>query len=220
MRTKILFLDWHDTVSADKFFLSLHTSKAEDDRKLGEAIESLLFKESGDYLMDWMRGDLTSEQVIMYVSKKLNIDYNWLWSVFVADCKKMSIQTHVKRRLTHLREYYYLVLVTGNMDCFNRFTVPEQKLELLFDEIINSYDLGYFKNEYGGQVFKDVIHNKNVPSIYGCYLLEDNPNVCKVFKEIGGVSYNVNIANQKLVYQTLDRLKKRGPNMILPFPVT
>lgn len=216
MKKKILFIDWHETISKDRFFSSLHKSKIKSFQLIGKEIDKLLFSDDQTILYEWMRGKLTSEEVIEFVSNQLLVDPKWLWEIFENDCKSMSIPNKVHDKLNLLKENYFLVLITGNMDCFNRFTVPAQNLNTLFHQIVNSSDLGYLKDEFNGLAFKKIIHAKQTSSFH-CYLIDDNKNACKVFQNIGGASLNLKLSNSKLLCKKLDELIYLGPNLMLPF---
>jgi hypothetical protein len=218
MRDKILFIDWHETISSDKFFSSLHNSKSIKIRTLAKSIENFLFVENKKVASRWMTGMFTSEEIIKLISEKLILNYDWLWDVFKLDCKNMAIAEKIRSKLLELKEYYVLVLITGNMDCFNRFTIPSQHLDLLFDSIVNSSDFGYFKTDHEGKAFKDVISD-NATSILRCYLLDDNKEVCDVFSKIGGSSINVHIRKSKNMNKRLEELFHSGPNLMLPFKI-
>ena len=80
-----------------------------------------------------------------------------------------------------------VVLVTDNMDCFDRFTVPELSLNTVFDDIANSYDHGRLKTEQNGETFTKYLSG----TIAHAMLVDDSKTSCQFFEKLGGTSYEV-----------------------------
>ena len=135
-----LFIDFDGTLCHDKFWRSSPT-------QFQELIQSFLFQENTDLINKWMRGYYTSEQINQLVADKISVDRNWLWNIFVDDCKTMRVSSDTLEMISLLRNKFSVVLITGNMDCFDRFTVPSLKLDKYFDLIVNSYNERMLKDE-------------------------------------------------------------------------
>lgn len=215
MKNRVLFLDWHNTLSSDIFFSSLRSSSDDSKRQLGQEIETYLFKDNPHIVEAWMRGELISEEVISCLCEKFNIDYSYLWAIFVQDCKEMNMPIEIKERLTLIRKSYFVVLITANMDCFRRFTVPNNDLSIYFDSIINSSDSGYLKTDFGGKAFKDVLMSYDISPV-NATLIDDSRNVGETFKSIGGIYYQVNAITKTIKY--LDQILASSHIIPLPFP--
>lgn len=84
------------------------------------------------------------------------------------------------------------MLVTGNMDCFSRFTKPALSLENYFDEIINSYEVGKLKTDNEGEFFRDYASQHSIP-LEECYVIDDSEKVCKIFLSLGGRAFQVTL---------------------------
>ena len=82
------------------------------------------------------------------------------------------------------------ILITVNMDCFSRFTVPALQLNNYFDAISNSYYEGKFKSDNGGEIFTEYIEKYSAPT-ESCILIDDSSSACETFKSLGGIAYRV-----------------------------
>lgn len=125
-----------------------------------------------------MRGLRNSEQINDFLSEQLQIDSKKLWEVFLQDCKSMHFDQQLQKMIERLRRNSYVILVTGNMDCFSRFTVPALGLENSFDKIINSSDLGYLKTEKEGETFLSCLREFNIP-MNKTVLIDDSVKTCE-----------------------------------------
>ena len=137
-----------------------------------------------------MRGKYTSEEINQIVSQKIRIPFDKLWNIFVEDCKTMEVSQEFLQTLHNLRNHYTVILITGNMDSFSRFTQPALQLDKYFDEISNSFNEGVHKTDNKGEVFLKYA-NKYGVNIENCLVFDDSPNVQKTFLELGGVPYLV-----------------------------
>jgi FMN phosphatase YigB (HAD superfamily) len=81
-----------------------------------------------------------------------------------------------------------VVIATDNMDTFNLFTVPALKLDLLFDDVLNSHMLGYLKDEINPPdkiTFFDAFLEKHNLSYEDSILLDDSPDSSGKYKKLG-----------------------------------
>ena len=178
---KTLFVDFDGTICHDRFWRSLNDTEY-------AKIQKILFTQNNEMVSDWMKGKYTAEEINKFVAIETGIDYAQVWSVFQDDCKTMRIDSQIFELLESLRDYYHLVLVTGNMDCFDRFTAPTLHLEKYFDEIVNSFNEQQLKTEEGGETFLKYLKGP----IQKSYLIEDSVNSCRVFSKLGGTALQVN----------------------------
>ncbi|KKQ81449.1 MAG: hypothetical protein UT05_C0016G0003 [Parcubacteria group bacterium GW2011_GWF2_38_76] len=90
------------------------------------------------------------------------------------------------------------------MDSFSRFTLPQHP-ELLeaFDEIYDSFVYKALKSSEDGRYFINKIVEKR-SALEKCILIDDSINNCKIFKKIGGQSYNTKNETQAL--KVLDKI--------------
>lgn len=194
----ILFVDFDGTICHERYWRSLPETEH-------QGIQKLLFGEDTQMVHDWMRGKYTAEEVNRFASDQLGLDYDYLWNIFVDDCKTMHVPESVLKSIKSLNNIYTTILITGNMDSFSRFTVPALSLEDYFDEISNSFYEGRHKTDDNGSLFNKFT-NKYGVSVNNCVLLDDSDKVCAVFTKLGGTSLQV--SSDVSIEQHLSKLQQ------------
>ncbi len=181
----ILFVDFNGVISYDNFWKDLE-DKAHPLNTYHQPIENFLFKEKPEIIKDWMLGKYTSEEIHEILNNAVGVPFSELFEIFERGCRNIDISTSVLEKIQELRKDYYCILATGNMDSFDRFTLPSNLILMeSFDEIENSYNLGIFKTTNNGQYFIDKAESLGV-EISNCVLVDDSARVCKVFEGLGG----------------------------------
>ena len=175
-----LFIDFDGTLCHDRFWRSIETSSF-------EKIQNFLFGANKSKVDEWIRGIHSSEEINQLISKELNVPFEKVWEIFVADCENMNIPAYVLNRIENLRKNYHTILITDNMDCFTRFTVPALKLNSYFDSIINSFDNKKFKSDNNGDIFLQVINGRG-SKIEDSILMDNSKGACNTFSKLGGVT--------------------------------
>jgi FMN phosphatase YigB (HAD superfamily) len=184
---KILFIDFNGVISYNNFWKELE-NEAHPLHSYHQPIENFLFKEKPEIIKDWMLGKYTSEEIHEILNNAVGVPYTELFEIFERGCRNIDISTSVLEKVQELRKDYYCILATGNMDSFDRFTLPSNPiLKESFDEIDNSYNLGIFKTTNSGQYFLDKVKKLGV-QISNCVVIDDSASVCKVFKNLGGTA--------------------------------
>ena len=187
MNKKIIFLDWDGTICWSRFWESLIKS----DVVFAQAVNKFFLYEK-EIVHNWMRGKIKSEQINVIISRKTGLSRAKVWREFVSNCEKMKIDKDIISLVKKVRKKHPVILVTGNMDCFTRFTVPALKLNEIFDDIVNSADIGYLKTDYDGRVFIDLLEKFDIDNISNAYLLDDSEKTCKIFNQLGGTAIKIN----------------------------
>jgi FMN phosphatase YigB (HAD superfamily) len=199
-KKKTIFIDWHNTLSTDLFFSSYaHNNQGLPLRKA--FYDSVLNYPS--ILHDWLRGGLNSEQIIQRVAQHAQLDFDVVWPLFVKDCETIALAPSLADKLIRLKEKYHTILVTDNMDCFNRFTVPSQNLLRYFHSISNSCDCKLMKEDKDGKIFSQLAQQRNI-TISDCILIDDREDVSQIFTQLGGTTYRVE--NPQHTTRVLDEL--------------
>lgn len=183
MNKPLLFVDFDGTICFERYWRSLPSDQY---RK----VQELLFGEDKTRVNDWMRGKYTAEEINQWMAKQIGIPYEELWQLFVNDCGTMKVSKHTLEKLSALRDRYTVVLMTGNMDSFSRFTATTLELERYFDYISNSFNEGKHKTDNDGEIFVEYAKKYGVP-LSECVVIDDSPNVCAVFEQLGGTAYRV-----------------------------
>lgn len=179
----ILFVDFDETICHERYWRSLPEAEH-------QGIQKLLFGEDKQIVHDWMRGKYTAEEVNLFASAQLSLDYDYLWNIFVDDCKTMHVPEDILNVIKSLNIKFTTILITGNMDSFSRFTVPALSLENYFDEISNSFHEGRHKTDDNGSLFIKFTSKYGV-LVNDCILLDDSDKVCSIFTQLGGTALQV-----------------------------
>lgn len=174
----LLLVDYDGTICFDRFWRS---AKGE----LFEEIQVHLFGTERQVLTKWMRGELSSEEVNQFLAQKINISYQKLWEIFVHDCQTMRVDPQHLLKIRNLRSRFAAVLLTDNMDCFSRFTVPALNLDQSFDAILNSADHGQMKRDANGALFAKTAQTYgNIMS--DVWLVDNSKQACDHLAALGG----------------------------------
>lgn len=183
----ILFVDFDGTLCHDRFWRSINKDNF-------DKIQSYLFDRNRPLVNEWMRGDHPSEHINQLISKQLDLPFEKLWGIFVADCKSMAVSDDVLNQIKDLRSGFHTILITDNMDCFSRFTVPVLRLDSFFDSIINSSENKIFKKDNDGEIFLQITQEYG-SKIESSILLDDSASTCSLFSKIGGGAHLVTPEN-------------------------
>lgn len=134
-----------------------------------------------------MKGKCTAEQINQFVATETGIEYERLWEIFQNDSKTMRVDEKILDLVSKLRTKYHMVLITGNMDSFDRFTAPVLNLASYFDVIVNSNTDQQLKTDNNGESFLKYLKG----SISEAVLIEDSQKSCDVFTSLGGKALQI-----------------------------
>ena len=191
-----VFVDFHGTICHDRYWRSLANEHQ-------QALQAFLFESNSQLVGEWMRGLHTAEAINQIVAAELDLPYEALWTAFVTDCRSMHVPPTVFARLRLLRPLANIVLMTGNMDSFTRFTAPALGLDGYFDAISNSFDEGRLKTDDGGSLFSQYASRFGTP-IEQCVVVDDADDVCAVFTNLGGKALQVTVERTaEAIFDTL-----------------
>ena len=179
----ILFVDFDGTLCFDRFWRSLEPA-------LYNKIQSFLFKENKIKTNEWMLGKRSSEEINETLARYLQVPPDSLWQLFQQDCETMWVDQELLNKINSLRKKFYTILITDNMDCFDRFTTPALELNKYFDVIVNSFREQKFKSDSNGELFVKYTNKFNSP-IKSSVLIDNSVKTCNVFSRLGGTVYLV-----------------------------
>jgi FMN phosphatase YigB (HAD superfamily) len=177
---KTLFVDFDGTICTDRFWRSLPPDQY-------EITQQAIFSEDSPLAADWMRGKYTSEEINKRVAVALGTPYEVVWDMYVRDCREMRVNPELLALIDELRLIYHVVLITGNMDSFDRFTIPALELDQHFDVIVNSANEQKLKTDNDGESFLKYLKGEIADAV----LIEDSPKTCAVFTALGGTALQV-----------------------------
>ncbi|WP_326912868.1 hypothetical protein [Rhizobium johnstonii] len=107
----VIFIDFDGTICHDRYWRSLPLNKQ-------KKLQTYLFEENRHIVFEWMRGLHTAEEVNGMVAAALDMPYDEVWDIFVADCQSMQVSPATLARLSRLRLVANVILVNGNMAAF------------------------------------------------------------------------------------------------------
>lgn len=145
-----LFVDWHLTLSTSVFW-GQFSDPQHPQHALFALMQSRLFVPSGEsrWLLPWMRGALTCEEVLADVCRGTDVDLPFALRALQESCSQMRLVSEaIPHAVAALRARgLRVVIATDNMDTFQRWTVPSLGLGALFDDILCSFDLRALKED-------------------------------------------------------------------------
>jgi hypothetical protein len=152
-----LFIDWHNTLSTSIFWEHLQDS-THPHHDLFPLVQPLPSEIHKGTFASWMRGEVTSEEVIHRIARLRHLDYDLIFQEFIVSCQQMQfVSEELPDLISSLRvQGIKVVVATNNTDSFSRWTVPGMKLNTIFDSIINSFDMKALKwdvDEKGQSLF-------------------------------------------------------------------
>ncbi len=152
MNYKYLFIDWYKTLSTSIFWEPFKND-THPYHYIYEPIQNFLLRESFDVLNNWMRGHLTSEDIVTQLCEELHFDPKIMFNELILSCQNMRLMSENTFNLvTAIRSSgIRVVIATDNMDTFLRWTVPSLGLDQYFDDILSSFDLGVLKSDVDEQ---------------------------------------------------------------------
>jgi FMN phosphatase YigB (HAD superfamily) len=197
---RVVFVDWHGVLSRDPFWTSIRESSGHPLRPQLEAKLGEIF--SSDHIAhDWMRGILSSEEVIanmgIWLDRRFRDDF--LARRLDIDCAKMRVNVELFELLRSLKSRSVIVLATDNMDCFartfgavrsrHRNGTPESGTladwAIICDDIICSSDVGTLKAEDPNGFFGGWLADCGL-TFPDALLIDDRADNCEAFRSQGG----------------------------------
>lgn len=176
---KALFVDWHKTLSVSLFWEQLrevtHPRHDYHDR-----IVACLFRDYEHLLSPWGRGILTVEEIVEAIHRDCGLASDVLLRDLRVSCQSMRFAVQGVPDL--IREIRLggtkVVVATDNMDTFGRWTVPSLHLDEIFDDVLNSCELGVCKADTdarGRSTFFDPFLAKHRLAPNECAVIDDSP---------------------------------------------
>lgn len=201
---KNIIFDFDGVLCKDRFYSSLKNSHP----AIHEYIENNIFRGGGDLVNKWMRNIVTSDDINRMISENNNIEFEKIKKIFEDDILNMRVNQDL---LSFAKEQSNMgrrvALLTNNMDIFSAITVPNHKLNEIFDVIVNSADHGLLKIDQGGKLFDIVMETIGTNDYASALLIDDSLKVKPVFEAKGGYVYTytnyddfINWAKKTLLY--------------------
>jgi FMN phosphatase YigB (HAD superfamily) len=176
MARPLVLVDWYRTLSLKPFWHQC-------DSVTLSALQDSLFSNSA-LVNDWMRGQLSSEEICERFKSITSKEADLLGSL-KRSCENLLPDSDVIEALKKLSERVTVTLVTDNMDCFARWTVPHLAKLGIFKNFVVSSDVGRLKNDESGKTFLEACARHQAP-VNETHLIDDSAKTREVFQVLGG----------------------------------
>jgi hypothetical protein len=198
---RVVFVDWHGVLSGDPFWTSIRQSATHPLRGQLEAGLADVFSKESATAHEWMKGLLSSEQVVSAMGIRLDRRFrdDFLTRRLDVDCARMRVNVGLFEALRAMKAHASVVVATDNMDCFVRTfdhvrvrgRRPRPKSETLADwavicdDIICSSDVGALKAEDPVGFFGPWLAAHGL-GFTDAALIDDRADNCAAFAQQGG----------------------------------
>jgi hypothetical protein len=200
---RAIFSDWHGVLSRDPFWTSIRNSATHPLHAQLEAGMAGVFDPARNIANEWMKGLLSSDQVIAEMGIHLHGRFrdDFLARRLDLDCGRMKVNAELFEVLRLIRAEAMVVIATDNMDCFarafeharRRRRRPKQERETLADwavicdDIICSSQAGALKSEDPQTFFGPWLAAHGV-GFTDAVLIDDRADNCAAFTRQGGMA--------------------------------
>lgn len=196
---RVVFVDWHGVLSNEPFWSSIRQSRTHPLRSSLETKLSEIF--SSSTVQDWMKGLLTSDDVVSSMALRLDGRFrdDFLFRRLDEDVRRMQVNVELFTALRGFKSYATVVLATDNMDCFARTFAamlaksrqPSDNAETLAawatvcDDYICSSDVGALKADDPIAFFGPWLSDLDL-TFADALLIDDRADNCAAFQAHGG----------------------------------
>lgn len=199
---KTIFLDWNGTICNNVFWQQLDNDST---KEIFEKIKKSLFIDNGNLIDPWMKNQLSMNDIVDTIYNETKINKQFLKEQLIFSSENMNfVNPEIPNIIKLIQEKgIKVVLASDNMDVF-RYTISKLKLDLLFDDLLLSNEIGFLKTEWTGNTslfFKNYIKRKNL-NINKCILIDDAKNLIDMCHDIR--MQNLKIDN---CHETINKLK-------------
>jgi hypothetical protein len=219
---RVVFVDWHGVLSRDPFWASIRESTTHPLRGQLEAGLADIFAKESATANEWMKGLLSSDQVIAAMDIQLDHRFrnDFLARRLDVDCAHMKVNVDLFEVLRKIKAQASVVLATDNMDCFARTfdqvrararrIKPESETladwAIICDDIICSSDVGALKAEDPIGFFGTWLTANGLQFGDGA-LIDDRADNCAAFAGQGGtpIQYKMTTGDVTDVVESLNK---------------
>lgn len=177
----ILF-DFDGVLCHDRFYGNLE----HDYPDVYTFIQNNIFVSGGEMIHQRMRWEIDMHQINTFISEWTWIDFTILSNLFVAGIRNMKLDQDLLALAEQFKvQWKKIAIVTNNMDVFSEVTVKQNKLDTLFDTIINSSDHWLLKHDENGKLFTLALERLWIDKASNTLLIDDSEKARKAFEQVG-----------------------------------
>ena len=200
---KTIFLDWNGTICNNVFWEQLDNGTTKD---IFEKITKSLFVNNCDFIEPWMKNKLNFNDIIDVIHKETGFDKTFLKEQLIISSINMNyIDPEIPSVIKAIQNKgIKVVLASDNMDIF-RYTITNLKMDLLFDDLLLSNEIGFVKSELKNNksLFFDNYINKHHLTYDNCVLIDDSQEIANTCKSIGMNNIKINDCKK-----TIEKLRR------------
>jgi FMN phosphatase YigB (HAD superfamily) len=200
---RVIFSDWHGVLSRDPFWVSIRGSAAHPLHAQLEAGMAGVFASGRGIANEWMKGLLSSDQVIAEMAIQLDKRFHddFLARRLDVDCARMRVNAELFEVLRVMRAEASVVIATDNMDCFARAFEQARRRRhrlahgretlgdwaVICDDIICSSDVAALKADDPRAFFGPWLDRHGM-GFTDAVLIDDRADNCAAFTACGGAA--------------------------------
>ncbi len=193
---KVIFLDWNGTICNNVFWEQLNNDTT---KNIFNKITKSLFINNCNLIKPWMKNELSFNDIISTICEETYFNKNFLKEQLLISSINMNyINLEIPNIIKTIQNKgIKVVLASDNMDIF-RYTITNLKLDLLFDDLLLSNEIGYLKSEYNIEnksLFFNRYLEKQGISYNNCVLIDDSEEIADTCKKIGINNIKINNIN-------------------------
>lgn len=179
---KAVIFDFGNVLSEDYFYTTL-------DPEIYEKISYDIFHSPNKLADDWMRGEINSHDVNRVIADKHNLSLDLLERELEKSVKLMKLNNSLLDFAREIKKKKVkIILLTDNMDIFQEVLVPHNKLNLLFDFIMPSFEHKMLKQDDNGRLANIAISKLGV-NYPETLFIDDSKPFGEIIENKGGNFY-------------------------------
>jgi FMN phosphatase YigB (HAD superfamily) len=145
----------------------------------------------------WMKSEISSEEINKILSKKLNIEEEYLNKILTESIKEYEWNWDLINLYQVYRQKGIKVFITtDNMEIFSKIAVPHCNFNKYFDKIYNSADIKLLKEENNYQIFYNISKEYKL-NTYEILIVDDSKKIIEETKKLGYKTYLYNMDTYK-----------------------
>lgn len=183
-------MDWHGVLSDKLFWHSILANRRHRLHSHLKNSSELLFKAKKDLARQWMRGEVSSQEVLeqMDFNATGRYDREYLRRQLYRDCRNMDFNRELMNFLREVYSHSFFVLATDNMECFYSSLSHIDELLDSFNFVLCSSELGILKSDGVREFFGPWLAAHNL-TFKESILIDDSEDTCGAFRKAGGTSF-------------------------------
>lgn len=194
MDYQTVLFDFDGVLCKDRFY---RKTLVPDYSEVYAWIQSNIFGNK-ELVQKWMRNDVSSAEINTLIAENTAIKHELLNSLYEDSIRSMELESRVMDVAKALKLAGMKIgIVTDNMDIFTRITIPNHKLDKLFDVIINSADHRILKKENNGELFNTALAALGT-DIENSLMIDDSLPTIELYRRKRGEGF---------LYKNFDELK-------------